>query len=207
MSSSRKKLVIVGNGALPRDLSAEIDAAQFALRFNEPKASIGMSGTRTDLLMMANSSKPMQRRLDDPDFPHSPIFVAAKEIMLAYHPRIIEKYFIKPNILSRLKGRRVDWTWRAIDEFGAAGKEIRVMPPQFYLAGCQELGLPEAKMHEVFPSTGYFGIWYILQHFPREAWDIRLCGFSWEGWKRHAWADERKWVADKVENGRITLLE
>jgi hypothetical protein len=202
-----KRLVIVGNGPLSRDFSTEVDAADFVLRFNEPKASIGMSGTRTDRLVMANSGKPMQRRLTDPALVSSPIFKATREIMLAYHPQIIARYFRKPNMLSRLKGRRADWTAAVIATFGGAGKEVRIMPPQFYEAGCRELGLTAERMHEVFPSTGFFGIWHALQTSPAKEWRVELCGFSWAGWRRHAWADERGWVESRVAEGRIALID
>ncbi|OAE46555.1 hypothetical protein CN884_06655 [Ochrobactrum sp. 30A/1000/2015] len=203
----KKTLIIVGNAPLPRDLSAEVDAADFVVRFNEPKQSIGMSGTRTDLLMLATSSKPMQRRLRDPGFVQTPTFKAAKEVMLAYHPSIIRKYHPRPNFLSRLKGRRGDWTMQTIEVVGSAGKEIRIMPPQFYLAGCKELGVTEENISKVFPSTGFFGIWYMLEKCPQESWDVKICGFTWEGWKRHTWGDERSWVEQKVESGRISLLQ
>jgi hypothetical protein len=202
-----KRMVIVGNGPLSRNLSVEVDAADFVLRFNEPKEAIGMSGTRTDRLMMANSGKPQQRRLEDPAFMRSPIFLAAKELMFTYHPEIIQRYFRKPNPLSRLKGRRADWTLVGIRKFGGAGKEIRIMPPQFYLRGCKELGVPPDKMHEIFPSTGYFGIWHALETMPAQEWRIAICGFTWEGWRRHAWADERAWVEKCVAEGRIALLD
>lgn len=203
----KKTLIIVGNAPLPRDLSAEVDAADFVLRFNEPKQSIGMSGTRTDILMLATSSKPMQRRLRDPGFVQTPTFKAAKEVMLAYHPSIIRKYHPRPNFLSRLKGRRGDWTMQTIEVVGSAGKEIRIMPPQFYLAGCKELGVTEENISKVFPSTGFFGIWYMLEKCPQESWDVKICGFTWEGWKRHTWGDERSWVEQKVKSGRISLIQ
>lgn len=41
-----KTIFIVGNGPLDRDLSSEIDAADLVLRFNEPRVSLGMSGTK-----------------------------------------------------------------------------------------------------------------------------------------------------------------
>ncbi|WP_420959419.1 glycosyltransferase family 29 protein [Brucella sp. IR073] len=207
MSLARKRLVIVGNGPLPRDLSKEVDTADFVVRFNEPKESIGMSGVRTDLLMLATSSKPAERRVRDPGFVQTPTFKAAKQVMLAYHPSIIRQYHPKPNFLSRIKGRRSDWTQETIEVVGAAGKEILIMPPQFYIAGCKELGVRDENMSKVFPSTGFFGIWYMLGKCPEESWDVELCGFSWEGWKRHAWADERAWVEGKVNSGRITLME
>ncbi|MDH7784651.1 hypothetical protein QBD01_000651 [Ochrobactrum sp. 19YEA23] len=203
----KKTLIIVGNAPLPRDLSREVDAADFVVRFNEPKQSIGMSGTRTDLLILATSSKPMQRRLRDPGFVQTPTFKAAKEVMLAYHPSIMRLYHPKPNILSRLKGRRSDWTVETIEVVGGAGKEIRLMPPQFYIDGCKELGVDEGNLSKVFPSTGFFGIWHMLGECPAENWDVKLCGFTWEGWKRHTWGDERSWVERQVATGRISIIE
>lgn len=202
----RRTAIIVGNGQLAEDLSPVVDAADFVLRFNEPKLSAGLSGTRNDLLMLATSSKPMQRRLDDPAFFTSQTFEAAKSVMLVYHPAILRTYHPKPNILSRLRGRRSDWTEQTIERVGAAGKEIRIMPPQFYKAGCAELGLTEAAMHRIFPSTGFFGVLYCLRNFPAEMWDIKLCGFSWEGWKRHSWDGERQWVENHVASRRLVLL-
>lgn len=202
-----KRLVIVGNGPLSRDLSAEIDSADFVVRFNEPKRSIGMSGTRTDWLIMANSGNPMQRRLNDPGFTASPIFRAAGEVIFAYHPLVIARYFRKPRPLSRLKGRRADWTLPSLRKLGAAGKAIRIMPPQFYEEGCRALGLPAERMREVFPSTGFFGIWLALDTHPAAEWRIELCGFTWQGWQRHAWADERRWIADHLARGRIVLID
>lgn len=203
---ARKKLYIVGNGPITGDISPEIDASDFVVRFNEPKASIGMSGTKTDILFLCNASKPMQRRLEDPNFFTSAIMRDAEQVILAYHPIIIERYFPRPNFLSRLKGRREDWTLPTIMALGGIGKTSIVFPASFYMEGCQELGLPESKMASVFPSTGYFGIFYILRHFSAADWAMSLCGFSWEGWKRHAWADERQWVEDKVRQGILEVI-
>lgn len=202
----RKTAIIIGNGHLSQDLSALVDSADFAVRFNEPKESIGRSGTRTDLLFLATSSKSMQRRLNDPGFLTSPTFRAAKAVALVYHPSIIRTYHPKPNLLSRLKGRRSDWTAQTIEQVGVTGKEIRIMPPDFYKEGCAALGLSEADMHKVFPSTGFFGIFYCTTQFPVEQWDIRICGFSFEGWKRHAWSAERQWIEAAIAGGRLGMI-
>ncbi len=201
------RVVVVGNGPLPRDLSDDIDSADFVLRFNEPKASKGMSGVKTDMLMVNNSGKPMQRRLRDPGYFRSAIVQEAREVVFPYHPFTIRTWMIRPSLLSRLRGRRADWTLQAIEAMGQAGKEIRVMPPAFYEDSCEELGVPGSKMHEVFPSTGYLGLRHIFLRFPTPEYRIELCGFSWEGWKRHAWADERSWVEKKIANGLLFMID
>jgi len=203
---SRKVAIIVGNGSLQHDVSTAVDNADFVMRFNEPNLSGGLSGTRTDVLVLSVSSKQFQRRLAEPSYLGNAAVMAAKEVMLAYHPAIIRKYHPRPNILQKLRGRRADWTERAIEIMHGIGKEVRVMPPQFYLDGCGELGIPPQKMREIFPSTGFLGIHYVLDRYSASDWDIVLCGFTWEGWKRHAWHQERAWVEDKIARGRLNFV-
>ncbi|ENN87373.1 hypothetical protein RHSP_26896 [Rhizobium freirei PRF 81] len=203
----RKTAVIVGNGKLHRDLSEIVDNAEFAMRFEEPKASIGLSGSRTDVLMLAASSKRMPRRLIDPAFLTSATFKAAKKIVLAYHPGIFGRHSRRSRVLQRLKGRRKgDWMMRMIKLAGATGKEIRIMPPQFYIDGCAELGVAECQKRPATPSVGFFGIRYVLSILSACEWEVKLCGFSWDGWKRHSLLDERRWVEDKMASGRISIL-
>ncbi|MFK0164042.1 hypothetical protein [Rhizobium sp. NPDC090279] len=203
---ARKTAVIVGNGNLERDISGIVDSAQFVMRFNEPNLAGGMSGERTDMIMLAASSKTLYRRLLDPDFLDNAALKAAEVLMLAYHPDIIRKYHPRPNIFQRLQGRRADWTMQAIELLGGAGKEIRIMPPQTYIDGCKELGIAGPRMHKVFPSTGFLGIGYTLASFPASEWDVKLCGFGWEGWKRHDWQNERAWVENRIANDRVSLI-
>jgi hypothetical protein len=203
---ARKKLYIIGNGPVSGDMSAEINAADFVVRFNEPKAAIGKTGTRTDILFLCNAGKPMQRRLADRGFLDSPMMKDAKEVILAYHPEIVRRYFPKPNMLSRLKGRREDWTMPTILALGGAGKTCVILPTDFYFEGCKALGLTGDRLGKVFPSTGYFGIYFVLDRYPAAHWDIFLCGFSWQGWKKHAWGDERKWIEDKVREGLLQIV-
>lgn len=203
---TRKTAIIVGNGKLERDLSAVVDNAQFVMRFNEPNLADDMSGSHTDMLMLAASSKALHRRMADPAFLENAALKSTKVLMLAYHPEIIRKYHPRPNIFQRLSGRRADWTMQTIELMGIAGKEIRIMPPQFYLDGCMELGLAQSQMRRVFPSTGFLGIYYALANLPASEWDVKLCGFSWEGWKRHDWQNERSWVENKMTTGRIGLI-
>ncbi|WP_459460515.1 hypothetical protein [Rhizobium sp. No.120] len=202
----RKTAIIVGNGRLDHDISDLVDGAHFVMRFNEPNLAGDMSGERTDMIMLAASSKVLYRRLLAPDFMDNAAIRATQVFMLAYHPEIIRQYHPRPNIFQRLRGRRGDWTMQAIELLGRAGKEIRILPPQTYLDGCNELGIAGARLRKVFPSTGFLGICYALARFPASEWEIKLCGFSWEGWKRHDWQAERSWVKNKIANDRVSLI-
>lgn len=199
-------VAVVGNGPVARDLSERVEAADIVVRFNEPKASIGMTGSRTDILFVCNSGNPMRRRLNNPNYTSLPTVQSAREVILPYHPLTIARYFKKPNILSRLAGKKLDLTAETLDLMGRAGKAVTVMPPRFYEDGCRDLGLTEERMKLVFPSTGFFGIRYALERFAGEEWRIEFCGFSWEGWSRHAWADERAWISGKLGT-RLAMIE
>jgi len=200
-----KEVFIIGNGPLPHDLSGRVDGAAHVVRFNEPKASIDWSGTRTDWLFVNNSGKPMQRRILSREYAHLPTVQAADFIFFAYHPITIRNYLIKPNFLSRLKGRRADWTLDALEMFGRVNKKVAILPPSYYEEGCDMLGIPERDRRTVFPTTGFFGIRYTLERFAGAEWDIHICGFSWEGWKRHAWNAEREWMLRQVEERNLTF--
>jgi hypothetical protein len=202
----KKTLVIVGNGPLPRDLSREIDAADYVLRFNNPPKSSEVSGSKTDLLMLATSTKQTQQWLMDPIFLDSAFLRNTEEILFPVHPSIIRRFHHRPNFLSRLKGRRADWTKDAFEILSVTGKAIRVMKPDHYFEACAELGIPEEKMKQLFPSTGFLGIWYVLRNFAQTEWQVQICGFSWEGWKRHDWSAERHWVEGKISLCRIEML-
>ncbi|MFJ6327232.1 MULTISPECIES: glycosyltransferase family 29 protein [unclassified Rhizobium] len=202
---ARKTAFIIGNGSLEHDLSGAIDNADFVMRFNEPNLADDKSGSRTDVLMLAASSKALHLRMADPAFLENAALKSAKILMLAYHPEVIRKYHPRPNIFQRLRGRRADWTTQAIELMGHAGKEIRIMPPQFYADGCAELGIAASRMRKVFPSTGFLGIRYALANLPTSEWQISLCGFGWQGWKRHDWQNERSWVESKIASGLIGM--
>jgi len=203
---ARKTAIIIGNAKLERDLSAVVDDSQFVMRFNEPNLDGDMSGSRTDMLMLAASSKGLHRRMADPAFLENAALKSAKVLMLAYHPEVIRQYHPRPNIFQRLGGRRADWTMQTIELMGHAGKEIRIMPPQFYADGCSKLGIAGPRMHKVFPSTGFLGICYVLANFSASDWDIKLCCFGWQGWKRHDWQNERAWVESKIAGGHIDMM-
>ncbi|UXN03985.1 MULTISPECIES: glycosyltransferase family 29 protein [unclassified Bartonella] len=204
---NRKTCFIVGNGDLSRDFSAEINNADYVLRFNEPRMLGGWAGLKTDCLMLANSGKPMQTKLYDSAFIVSPFFEAARELIFVYHPNIMRRYFKRPLITSRLlKGRKVDWTAEAIKILGEAGKPITIMPPQFYLSACRDIGIEGEGLYKQFPSTGYLGMWRTLKRFWPAEWQINIIGFGFEGWKRHNWDAERQWVETRMEEGVLTLF-
>ncbi len=88
---TRKTAIIIGNGKLENALSGVVDDAQFAMRFNKPNLADDMSGSRTDMLMLAASSKVLYRRMIDSNFLENAALKSAQVLMFAYHPEVIRK--------------------------------------------------------------------------------------------------------------------
>lgn len=200
-----KRVCIVGNGRVDAGGGAAIDTADLVIRFNAPSQSAADIGSRTDILFLANSSKSMQAWLDEPGLSANRLFPGAKEIVLPYHPSVVAKYHPRPNVLSRLKGRRADWTWQAIAVFGRQGKSVKVLSAAFYEEACDALGLAQEERRNFVPSSGYLAIRYALEHYLAPEWQVELWGFGWTGWKRHPWERERKWAMRQIEEGALTL--
>lgn len=194
MTDGRKRLVIVGNSPLPENARERIDAADAVMRFNQPPHSVEEAGFKTDVLFVSNAGNPMQRRLENSSYPRSPVFMAAKEVVFSYSPEVIRRYHPKPNLLSRLRGRKSDWTRQASALFEGAGKPVTIMSTQFYVECCEILGIAEAERRRLFPSSGFIGFRYGLQKFPAPEWSIDILGFTWEGWAKHPWKAEREWI-------------
>jgi hypothetical protein len=181
------------------DYGAKVDSAEVVIRFNEPSQPPEKIGVKTDLLFLVNSGKSMQARLSNAAYLGSNLFQEARSIVLPYHPWVIATYHGSPNLFSRLKGRRADWTRKTIEVLGLLGKPVTVLPVSFYEQSCQELGIQRNDMRKVFPSTGLLGIRYALENFAGPDWRVEICGFGWTGWKRHDWVQERDWVAQRLE--------
>jgi len=206
---AKKRLFVVGNGPLLSDMTERVDASDHVIRFNEPKASIGQSGSKTNWLFVANTGKPMERRLNMPGYFTSPLVQAADMVFLVSHPTTVDKYFLKPSLWARIKGRRAEFTWEAIRKFGDAGKTVAILPSTDYTAGCIELGLDPAKVHDerTFPTTGFLGMRYAFARMTAEEWDVEIAGFSWQGWQNHTWDRERQWIEAKTKERSIKIWQ
>jgi hypothetical protein len=201
-----RRLAIVGNGPVEAGSGPLIDAADLVIRFNAPQGAPERIGTRTDLLMLVNSGKSMRKWLRDPAFLGSPLVRTAHRIVLPLHPSIIAAYHPRPNVFSRMIGRRTDWTFRAVDTLGRQGSEVSVLPATLYGQACVELRIGDDRRRTTFPSTGFLGVLHALRAYPAPNWRIEICGFGWRGWKHHDWEAERRWIERRLERGELHLL-
>lgn len=195
-----RSVAIVGNGPIEAGSREVIDASDIVIRFNEPTHPADVAGTRTDILFIANSGKTMQQRLEGRSFRSCPAFVAARKVVLPYHPEILARYHQRPSLLSRLKGRKLDWTQETVELSRAFGKEVDIVSPQLYECCCNSLEICTAQKRSFFPSSGILALMYVLTELRLQPAHVRLCGFGWAGWKRHLWSQERALAHHLLQN-------
>ncbi|BCX47854.1 urease accessory protein [Haloferula helveola] len=198
-----RRIFIIGNGEVSRDLSDEIDASDFVIRFNQPKRSIGMTGTRTDLLFVNACDIPMKRRLDDSDYWRSPIVGAAGEVILNYNWLSLRLYGVPLRRWIRER-RRYDWIEPTIAAFQAMGKPVRCLTTREYRAALRDL---RTGGENPCPSTGYLGIHHFLTRLSVPDDRITICGFSFEGWRGHQWDLEKNWLRARCRRYDIAIME
>lgn len=206
LSEPVKRIVIVGNGPVVPGLADAIDSADLVIRFNEANIQPDLTGTKTDILFLMNSGKSMQARLETPAYWQESFVLDAKEIILPYHPSIVKQYHPRPNLLSRLKGRKADWTAETLKKIEALGKKATIIPVDFYYETCRILDISQSELNSVFPSSGLLAIRYTIETLQLESTQVEFCGFSWQGWKRHSWGNEQHWVDEQVKLGRLSPL-
>ena len=203
---SMRRIVIIGNGIIEDGLCGIIDRADIVIRFNEPVFRPSIAGTKTDILFAVSSGQAMQRWVSSENYLSIPYVASAREIILPFAPSIIEKYHPQPGLVRRLKGRRSDWTREAVSMFAQANKLVSVLPDAMYYRCCEELQIDEQSRKIFFPSTGFIAIQHCLQTYPSSSWRLEICGFTWEGWKRHNWQAEKGWVEAAARRGQMNVL-
>jgi hypothetical protein len=113
----------------------------------------------------------------------------AETIVLPLNPIVIRNYHPRPNWIAWLRGQRWESTQAMLEVFGRT-KPVTVFPVDHYERCCEELGIFSESKKQVFPSSGFLATSWLMRKFPNAK--INLFGFSFQGWKRHAWERERQ---------------
>ena len=193
---------IVGNGPLSPEDRAVIASADRIIRFNLTPNLSEEPNAKTTELFLSCSSKQIGEFLSRGQFRSNIAFQQATRLVLPYHPDIIKKYMRPPSILSRLKGRRADWSQDCVRIADQAGKSTEILSVELYLTACKRLGISSAAK-EFFPSSGCLAILRELQNPQHLASELHVFGFGFVGWKRHSWIDEKALVAELESAGEL----
>ena len=201
-----KSVSIVGNGPISTNQIDKIDQSDYIIRFNSPpRVNIG-SSAKTNLLVISNSSKQTPVLLSDPHYISGTVFQGSEKLLLPYDPTVISMYMPKPNLISRLKGSRADWTELCINAANKHGKDHEILESDYYMNACSLLGFKKKDYFTLFPSSGFLAIIKTIQQWRGNA-IINLFGFGFTGWKRHSWNAEQNYVQSLSINGELFLHE
>lgn len=198
-----RKIVIVGNGEIGEGSAAEIDAADFVVRFNDCR-TFGSGGTRTDAVAVCNTGRPGKGMLGSAAWREHPAVQAAGEIWSVRDP---EKFAQMRAPLAISHPELDDFCDDYTSEFSAfcadAGKTHRVVQKEIHDAVDAALS-DYAPSPYVVPSSGMIVIFDVLAAHPDA--EVAIAGFGHQGWEWHPFAAERKLVDRYMAEGRLRRL-
>jgi hypothetical protein len=185
-------VAIVGNGPIDPLHADEIDAHDLVVRFNGCR-NYGMSGHRTDYLVLTNTGEPARQFAYDPLALNAHAVEAAGRILLARPPNLVASE------LRRFPDDREYWETFDPDLIGRIRhKRWAYMRANIYRRARAVLRLYGAKKSDQ-PSTGILAIFHIAQQLRRQMRhsSITLYGFTHQGWDRHPWNAERQLIDER----------
>ncbi|NLR96944.1 Urease operon accessory protein [Rhizobium sp. P38BS-XIX] len=201
--SSRRRVVIVGNGEVAAGAAAEIDAADLVIRFNDSR-SMGAGGNRTDVVAVCNTGRPARAMLGSAEWRKSPAVAAASEIWSVRDPRKFEA-LRAPLAVSHpeLDDFCDDYTDQFTVFCQAVGKRHVVIDQSLHESVDAALAEHDPGSY-VVPSSGMIVIAEAMARYPDD--DIAITGFSHTGWEEHPFAAEKRLVNAYVSLGRLRRL-
>lgn len=198
------RIAIVGNGPLKSSDQEMANDHDCVIRFGSPPTENINTDSKTDILFITNSKKQTRSTLNKKNYLDGIVFRSAKKIVLPYHQSIINDYMPKPSLLSRLKGARADLTDLCISVATEYGKSYEILDRKDYLELCRLIGFTERDLSRKFLSAGVMAIYYATNSIPEDS-SISIFGFSFQGWKRHDWTAEAKYIKSLADSGRVRI--
>lgn len=201
------RIILFANSVFKQDISNLITNDDYLVRFNQPdESNLQLSGNRTDLLFVANTSEVMDKMVKHEVFDQG-VFIQKPDVIFPYTNNIIKKnkpYYLKRYVsfLKLFYEKRNYNNEEYISLLGDKGIDVQVLPEKYYLNLTEKLSLEASWM----PSTGLIALYYFLKHPYYKGKKIYLYGFEFKGWEGHLWQKEKKFVERLVEKEQVYLL-
>lgn len=197
------RVVIVGNAPVTRDHAALVDAADFAVRFNEPLTWEAGTGRRFDAWVIANGSggrRFARRRL----FADAPYRTLPREI---WFPRAVEVHaeLRTADDSSRLSERDERDIAQWIINANRLPQLVRRFDADFYRRCIDRLrALDPALEPTLIPSAGFMATLHARETWPEA--ETTLVGFTFRGWPAHPWPTEETFMRREEAAGRLRIV-
>jgi len=168
-----KKLVLVGNASLNKDMSAFIDASDVVIRFNDARTLGVKSGFKTDILCVRNTGGPALCFIANKSVKKYPKFPDLSEVWFPRNGDTFTEYsekIIESNELCDVKIRRFS-------------KELnnKVFEKLVVIS----------KSEKIYPSSGFLALSYILETSEFDQYEKYIVGFTFDMWEGHPAKAER----------------
>ncbi|MCQ8184458.1 hypothetical protein [Parvularcula maris] len=181
---------MVGNAPGVDDQSADIDAHDRVIRFNNACGLDAGRGSKLSDLVLINCGGQMKEWLSTDDFTDGSAFSRADRIVLPIPPEPGHD----PETVANEDA--ANYAREATERFEKAGKEVLVLPPRF-----------EAEARVITggapPSTGLIILHWLLTN--EEPQPITCFGFGFAGWSGHDFDRERNYFRQAERRGLIRL--
>ncbi|MEM0516357.1 hypothetical protein WCN91_13205 [Pseudoalteromonas sp. YIC-827] len=193
---ANEPILIIGNAPITEDISAAVETYARVVRFNFCAGMPRHLDRKCTDLWLSGRGRQAHKLV------HSHLDIDAQQLqsVVVTDPT--------PNPLTQrcfcLLGRQgsLDHGEALVTKFAPAHSKTRItaLARKQLLTELLSLGQPECKPK--WPSSGTQAI----AHFVATGAPVHITGFGFQGWKRHPWLLEQRYVAKLQEQGKLSYL-
>ncbi|WP_224973541.1 glycosyltransferase family 29 protein [Acinetobacter oleivorans] len=210
MNLHSKKIILVANSNAVFNINGVINDQDIVVRFNSPdQQKIEMTGSRTDLLFLANTVDLMEKRLKNKEFNNFVETLEKTTVLFPFEDDLINKI----NPIGKVSYRKFFIKFKKyiknsdnekyINYFFDKNIKVDVIDQSYYWTAKDSIDKDSLSIL----TTGFIAIFYFLNNEEYRDYDIYLCGFTFQGWSGHDWEQEKKCVLDLIANKKVYILE
>lgn len=191
------QIIILGNGPINTELAEQVDNCPSVVRFNRCAAMPAHLGKRCTDLWLLGRGRQAQSLLEEPLV--MPLEGLSKIMVTDPAPNLFMQQLFK---LIRRHGR-LDHGDALFKHYGTGLHQERLTQQfrQSLLAYLLTLG---PTIHKPYcPSSGTLAITHYLKLFSK----VHIAGFGFQGWKRHPWHLEKRYVAELIDENKVVVLD
>lgn len=208
MKIEKNKIILIANSDLVFDINNQITPQDIIVRFNIPKSSTLTRTTyRTDFLFVANTVDLLHKKLNKKS--KFMKFIQNMDnnfkIIFPYSDQLIKKnkpYYRKKSLFRRdqlcINYNNTKY-YKILTDLGY---KVSILPEQIYLNLKDKVNLES----DCILSTGLIALDYFMNNPNFKMYEIYLHGFSFEGWKGHAWDKEKLYISDLINQKKVFLF-
>ncbi len=204
-----KRLFIIGNGIVNTDISKKIEPYDVIVRFNDLDNYNLNTGTKTSIWVLSSNKVLLKRLIQNPQKITERTKRTLRDSLLSSQKIIFSIptfYPLKSKLeIQNNRKERHNSVKNFLSQIGLSGIFYDIIEyPNKYLLDLQpDKWLPKHQC----PSNGYL-ITRLFNEAPEYSnYDVKLVGFSWEGWEGHPWKFEKEYLRKMHSKKLLEIIE